>query len=136
MKSSSGFTLIELAIVVVIVGILYAISMPAYMGYTQRAHRSDGQSALLDIASREERYVAQKNSYTLLISEDTNGLGLGRITSPEGHYEMEVAACGSGIATCYLITATAIGGQASDTECAKITYDSLGTKSGTTANCW
>jgi type IV pilus assembly protein PilE len=65
------------------------------------------------------------------------GLGLGRITSREGYYNMTVAACATGtIATCYLITATAAGRQTNDTACLTITYDSTGVKSGTTADCW
>jgi type IV pilus assembly protein PilE len=65
------------------------------------------------------------------------GLGLGRITSQEGYYNMTVAACGTGtIATCYLITATAAGTQVNDADCLTITYDSTGVKSGTTADCW
>jgi type IV pilus assembly protein PilE len=62
---------------------------------------------------------------------------MGRTTSEEGHYDMGVAACDDGtLAICYVITATAIGGQANDTDCATITYDNVGTKSGTTDDCW
>jgi type IV pilus assembly protein PilE len=136
MNKTSGFSLIELMIVLVIIGVLLGISLPAYQGYVLRSHRADAQSALLDIASRQERFVAQNNTYTAEISAVT-GLGLGRITSQEGYYNMTVAACGTGtIATCYLITATAAGTQVNDTGCTTITYDSAGVKSGTTADCW
>ena len=124
-------------VVLIIVGVLLGISIPAYQGYVQRAYRSDAHSGLLDIASRQERYVAQKNTYTGLISQTTDGLGMGRTTSEEGYYDMSVAACEGGtLAICYVITATAIGGQANDTDCATITYDNTGTKSGTTDDCW
>lgn len=136
MNKTSGFSLIELMIVLVIIGVLLGISLPAYQGYVLQSHRADGQSALLDIASRQERFVAQNNTYTAEVSAVT-GLGLGRITSREDYYNMTVAACGTGtIATCYLITATAAGRQVNDTPCLTITYDSAGVKSGTTADCW
>ena len=136
MNRASGFSLIELMIVVVIVGILLAISLPAYQGYVLRSHRADGHASLVDIAARQERFVAQNNTYTTEISANT-GLGLTRTTSRDGYFDMTVAACAGGtIATCYLITATANGGQTNDSDCLTITYDSAGAKSGTTAECW
>jgi type IV pilus assembly protein PilE len=121
---------------IMIVGLLIAIALPSYRDYVQRGKRADGQTALLDIASRQERFVAQNNSYTTQISENA-GLGTGTTASQEGHYTMSAAACADDtIAICYVITATAIGGQADDTDCATMTYDSTGTRSGTTDKCW
>ena len=136
MNKTSGFTLIELMIVVVIIGILLAIALPSYQGYTLRSHRADAHASLVDIAARQERFVAQNNTYTTEISANT-GLGIGSTTSREGYYNMTVSACGGGtIATCYVVTATATGSQVNDTTCVAITYDSTGERSGTTANCW
>ena len=136
MKRTSGFTLIELMIVVIIIGILLGIALPAYQGYVLRSHRTDAHSSLIDIAARQERYIAQNNAYTLDISGNT-GLGLGSTTSREGYYTLEISAPCGDIANCYLITASAAGSQANDAECEDITYDSTGAKGGTTANiCW
>ena len=134
MKSTNGFTLIELMIVVTIVGVLMAIALPSYKDYVLRSHRTDAHSSLIDIAARQERFVAQRNTYTLEISADT-GLTLGRTTSAEGYYDLTVAPCAGGtLATCYLITATATGSQVADTECATLNYDSVGAKGP--AACW
>ena len=136
MTGSRGFTIIELLIVVAIIGILFGIALPSYEAYVLRAHRADAQGILLDIAAREERFLAQNNSYTALISP-ANGLGLGTTTSDEGYYNLTVGAGGTGsILTSYLVTATATGGQTSDTDCLTVTYSSAGVKGGTTGNCW
>ena len=134
MKSTNGFSLIELMIVVMIVGVLMAIALPSYKDYVLRSHRADAQSSLVDIAARQERFVAQRNTYTTEVSANT-GLNLGSTNSKENHYTLESEACATGtIATCYLITATAVGSQASDIGCTEMTYDSTGTKGP--ADCW
>ena len=135
MTISRGFTLIELMIVIVIIGILFAVALPSYQSSVLRGHRADAQGILMDISAREERFMAQNNTYTTDINTAA-GLNIGTTTSNNGYYNLSVAACGGGIATCYLLTATATGGQANDTDCATITLSSTGVTSGTTANCW
>jgi len=135
MTNTRGFTLIELMIVIVIIGILFAVALPSYQSSVLRGHRADAQGILMNISAREERFMAQNNTYTTDINTAA-GLNIGTTTSNNGYYNLSVAACGGGIATCYLLTATATGGQANDTDCATITLSSTGVTSGTTATCW
>lgn len=137
MKVVKGFTLVEMLIVLVILGVLLGIGFPAYQGYSLRAHRADAHESLLDISARLERFVAQNNRYTTEISAAT-GLGINRVTSAEGYYTLGIAACPAGnISVCYVITATATGPQTADTDCLEITYDSNGNRGGTTpGECW
>ncbi|NMT65520.1 type IV pilin protein [Marinobacter orientalis] len=62
-KKQSGFTLIELMIVVAIIGIIAAIAYPNYTDYVDRARRSDAQGALMGLAAAMERHYATNNSY-------------------------------------------------------------------------
>ena len=133
MNKSTGFTLIELMIVMVIIGIIMAIAVPSYQGYVLRSHRTDAHSSLLDIAARQERYVAQNvTGYTDQIVDDLN---LANTNSSKGYYVLSVsdAPCTS-LANCYTIIATAVGSQTNDTGCTSINYDSAGRK--TPAACW
>ena len=94
MKRVSGFTLIELMIVVAVIAILSAIAVPAYLRYGYRARRPDGQQLLLTIANAEERYYSTNNQYTKDVTE------LGYPSSPavseKGYYQVTVTTADSG----------------------------------------
>lgn len=61
--NKKGFTLTELMITVAIIGILAAIAIPLYSGYTERARRSEAFSALQTIAMTEEKVFAETGAY-------------------------------------------------------------------------
>ena len=63
-SKQSGFTLIEMVIVVAIIGIMAAIAYPSYVEYVKRGYRTEGMAMLNDAAARQERYFAQNNSYS------------------------------------------------------------------------
>lgn len=63
MKSSKGFTLVELMIVVAVVGILSAIAYPSYTEYVLRGRRAEARTALMDLMQQQERYYTQNGRY-------------------------------------------------------------------------
>lgn len=136
-KTQNGFTLIEVMVVVMIIGILAAIAYPSYQEYVLRGYRSEGMALLNEAAARQERYYSQTNSYVTSDS-DIDKLGLSA-SSSSGRYELSVSnPDGSGG---YLLTATPQGAQTADTKCGDLLLNSRGVRSvgvsGANANdCW
>ena len=58
-----GFTLIEIMIAVVIVGILMAIALPAYTNQQKKARRSDCMATLVGFAQAMEKHYAINYTY-------------------------------------------------------------------------
>jgi prepilin-type N-terminal cleavage/methylation domain-containing protein len=62
-KNQGGFTLVELMIVVIIVGILAAVAIPMYQGATERAKASEAVAALGTIRGAMRVYYAEHGTY-------------------------------------------------------------------------
>ena len=63
MKKQSGFTLIELMIVVAIVAILAAVALPAYQSYTQKARFTEVVSSLAPSRQQWKSVTKQLRTY-------------------------------------------------------------------------
>jgi len=63
MRSTRGFTLIELMIVVAIVAIIAAVAMPQYTNYVQRSKITEATSVLSDLRLRSEKFFADNRTY-------------------------------------------------------------------------
>ena len=62
-KPTSGFTLIELMMVIVIVAVLTMIAYPAYQSFTVKANRAEAQSYLMDVAQKQQLYFNDTRTY-------------------------------------------------------------------------
>jgi prepilin-type N-terminal cleavage/methylation domain-containing protein len=64
-RNQRGFTLVELMIVVIIVGILAAVAIPMYQGATERAKASEAVAALGTIRGAMRVYFAEHGTYVI-----------------------------------------------------------------------
>ncbi|MGM0563206.1 MAG: type IV pilin protein [Pseudomonadota bacterium] len=146
MNTQRGFSLIEILIAVIIIGILAGIAYPVYTDQVLRAGRTDGQKALLTVMQAEERYYNNSGNYsytTNLAGTPTTGLQLnvdgGAYISDDERYRVTAGQCdGQPLEECVELTATAIGAQAEDNDCATLIYRSTGVKDSTGGgdDCW
>ena len=142
MNRQRGMTLIELMVVVLIVGILTAISVPSYHSYVRKSRRADAKVALTNIAQQFERCYTRFNSYT------NPGCAVLPFNTPRGTYTIDADPDGKPVAgvndQTFAIKATPLGDQAKDTACPALTLTQAGVKgigvAGATtaqiANCW
>ena len=64
-RNRSGFTLVELMIVVIVLGILSALALPRYQGAAERARSAEGVNILQNILAAEKRWALENgNTYT------------------------------------------------------------------------
>jgi type IV pilus assembly protein PilE len=106
-----GFTLIELMVVLVIVGILTGIALPSYSKYVTRSKRSAAQTLMYDIGTREEQYMLANRSYADKTTLESNGFSLPADVAQNYSYDITLSTTA---APGYTITFTAIAKQASD----------------------
>lgn len=149
-RDTGGYTLMELLVTMVILGILASVAVPAYTAQVRKSRRTDARTAVLDIAGREERLFSTTTSYSSTPSD--LGYGVAGATFPmtvgDGYYSVAVnvvpAAPPNQPAT-FTITATPVAGkgQDRDSQCATFTVDQAGKQSaldsaGTdaTSACW
>ena len=74
-RRRSAFSLIEIMVVLAVVGILLALAVPVYNGYSVRAYRTQAQADLLRCAQGMERHAALTMGYGNAVDADGDGQG-------------------------------------------------------------
>ena len=142
-----GFSAFELMVVLVIVGILAGLSVPVYRDHLLRANRGEARAALLGLATAEEKFYLQCNTYTsaLDVVADTACSPASlkfSTTSERGYYTLTVTAADP---DGWTATATAIATerQYRDSRCRTFQLGSTGLKTARSSSdaandleCW
>lgn len=105
----TGFSLIELMVAVIIIGILAAIAIPSYQSYIIRSSRAAAQTELQQLASLQEKIYLNSNAYTTKMAAAYDGQtsgGLGKTTTEDGKYTLAIVNGGQ----TFLMTATPVAG--------------------------
>ncbi|MGC9324245.1 MAG: type IV pilin protein [Desulfomonilia bacterium] len=120
-----GFSLLEVMVVVVIVGIIAAIAIPSYNGYVTRTRRADAVSALETVALYQEKNMAEHGAYGTLAQLNANVGLVNPNADPDRNYNITVI-LGAGN-TSYVAIATGMNAQAGDIEFALDSNGNRGT---------
>ncbi len=68
-KNNRGFTLIELMIVIVVIGILATIAVPKFMSVTRKAKEAEAKMVLNQAYSLQEAYNRENDTYAKSLEE-------------------------------------------------------------------
>ena len=129
-KKLSGFSLIELMIVVAIIGIIVAFGYPVYTEKMIETRRTDAKEALLRLATLQEKFFTECNQYatglaTIGAPPTCAALVIpwgdtATFVSADGHYAISIIVpppAGPGVpctaATCFMLQANPVGAGAS-----------------------
>lgn len=130
---SSGFTLVELMVVVAIIGILSAVAVNFYGNYIIEANRTDARIALSRISTSLEKCKSLYGNY------DSGNCNVALpMDSDDGFYSIAATAIDG---SSFTLTATPVAGQpqANDADCTSLTLTNTGIEGGAGADpteCW
>jgi type IV pilus assembly protein PilE len=106
MKRNNGFSLIELLVVVMIVGILSAVAIPSYTNYVTRGKVAEATSTLSALRVTMEQYYQDNRSYLNAAATCGPTTATWPPTAPAVKYF--TYSCRNNDANSYVITATGV----------------------------
>lgn len=123
MNKISGFTLIELMIVMAVIGLISAISLPFLKTYTARTERVDECKQPLHEMARAQLDFEDINGTYTIDPADLNYPG----TSSRGKYTYKIEpGTTNNIRSSFLITCEKVSGVNNDEDCGNLTLDNFG----------
>lgn len=130
-----GFTLIEVMIVVVIIGILSAIAMPLYTQYVQNARRAEARALLMENAQYMQRFYTQNGSFSRTLAGTAPVLP----NTANTYYDFDNDAATLTTTTYTVRAKPKAGGPMASDKCGQLTLTNTGVRGSsklTAAECW
>ncbi len=151
---SSGFSLVELMIVIAIIGVLAAVAFPSYQESIKKSRRADAKVGIIAFAAAMERHFTENNNYCDAATGGADVANCGTATDTDtgtpsiinpsvpldggtAYYNLTISAV---TATTFTLLATRTGAATGD-ECGDFTYTQAGVKglannTHSVATCW
>jgi type IV pilus assembly protein PilE len=127
-QKASGFTLVEMMVVVAVIAILAAIAFPSYQAHLRKSKRAEAQAFMMAFAARQQQLMVDTRAFGATVT----AVGVPVPANVSAAYTLSMPAPGTADFT---LTLTPNADQASE-KCGTLAIDQNGTKTAATSGCW